>query len=84
MGFFQTDPDVLHGYRLLSRKLGLFKGELPVPMEHIVQAKNAHTQIEPLAAHMGLRPNVWYKGVLHGYRHFWLARRAPWVLGVLP
>ena len=77
---------MLHGYGLLSRKFGLFRGELPVPMEHVAQAKNAHTHAEPhCTAHWGeaqicaTSGYQWFsmgmgifglRDVLHGYRQF--------------
>ena len=40
----------------LSRKLGVFRGDPPVPTEHVAQAENAHTHGEPLVAHIGASP----------------------------
>ena len=41
------------------RKFGLFRGELPVPMENVAQAENAHTHGErPCTAHGGEAPTV--------------------------
>ena len=61
--------------------LGVKRDAWELPLRgRVAQAKNAHTHGEPLVAHIGVR----YKGVLHGYGHVWLARRAPWVRAVLP
>ena len=68
----------------LSRKFGLFRGELPVPMEHVAQAKNAHTHGEPLVAHIGASPKCAVQGGSPWVWAFWLARRAPWVQAVPP
>ena len=89
MGVLQATQDVLHGYVLFSRKFSLFKGELPVPMEHVAQAKKMLAKMfipmeKPLVPHVGAKPQYALPVVLHGCGHFRLARRAPWVRAGLP